>query len=525
MHRNVVRPRRGVRLPVSAAAAAWSGLVAGPVLAQENPAPTAPEVAQTEGLEEIIVTAQRRSEDLQEVPISVSAVTADTLRNTGIDATKDLPQLVPSVQVTRSGPSGLFFIRGVGTSNAAAGEEGANAFYVDGVYLGDLAQTINNFNNIERVEVLKGPQGTLFGRNATGGLIHVITREPGMDRVVNGQVGYANYDTLSGQLYAATPLSETLSADIALTASKQNEGWGENVTLGTDNKVSEFYGLRSKWVLRASEGLKFTLSGDYNESEDNLGLGWRIADGTIGTGGFSSPGGNDTSANRAALTKLEIWGASLTVEADLGFADLTSISAIRDNHNDSGFDVDGGPLNLINIDYISTSRTYQQELRLASTTVDPFSWQAGVFYLRSEAATAQTQCGDVFAGNGLQGLFGPAGPVRRRQPRYRFLCGIRRGQLCPARYHHLDCRTSLHQRPSRFHRASGSDSARWNGDHDAGHRRHPQIQRSHLACRTEAGPQRRRERLRVLQPRLQGRLLQSAESHRAARRSAVHRRL
>lgn len=137
----------------------------------------------SQGLDEIIVTAQRRSESLQDVPIAVAAVTASSLEEAGVSATRDLPQIVPSVQMTRSGPSGLFFVRGVGTTNAAAGEEGANAFYVDGVYLGDLNQAINNFNNIARVEVLKGPQGTLFGRNATGGLIHIITREPGDETV------------------------------------------------------------------------------------------------------------------------------------------------------------------------------------------------------------------------------------------------------------------------------------------------------------------------------------------------------
>ena len=158
------------------------------------------------GLEEIIVTAQRREERLQDVPIAVAAVTAEALRNNGIDTTRDLPQMVPSVQFTRSGASGLLFVRGVGTTNAAVGEESSNAVYVDGVYLADLAQAINNFNNVERIEVLKGPQGTLFGRNATGGLIHIITREPGQQFVASGEIGYSNYDTYSGRGYLAVPI-------------------------------------------------------------------------------------------------------------------------------------------------------------------------------------------------------------------------------------------------------------------------------------------------------------------------------
>jgi iron complex outermembrane receptor protein len=370
--------------------------------AQPTAPAAAPQAPPQEGLEEIIVTAQRRSENLQAVPIAVTAVTASALENAGINATKDLPQIVPSVQMTRSGPSGLFFVRGVGTTNAAAGEEGANAIYVDGVYLGDLSQTINNFNNIDRVEVLKGPQGTLFGRNATGGLIHIITREPGRDLVVDGQLGYANYDTVGGQLYVGGPLSDTISSDIALTGSHQDDGWGRNLTRNSRNKLGEYGGVRSKTVAHAGETVKLTLSGDYFKSKDNFGLGWRLADGTVGTGGNLPPGGHDTTSNEAALTRLRIWGLSLTAEADLGFADLTSISAMRRNRNHSNFDVDGGPSNLVNIDYVALSRTYQQELRLASNGNGPLSWQFGGFFLRSEAGTDQFQNGLAFAASSLR---------------------------------------------------------------------------------------------------------------------------
>ncbi len=352
----------------------------------------------TTGLAEIIVTAQRRAENLQDVPIAVTAITADSLKNSGVSATNDLPQIVPSVQMTRSGPSGLFFVRGVGTTNAAAGEESANAVYVDGVYLGDLSQAINNFNNIARVEVLKGPQGTLFGRNATGGLIHIITREPGQDLVFRGQFGLANYETLSSQGYVAAPLGDKLSADIAWTSSHQNDGWGHNRTLNRKNNLTDYDGLRSKAVLRANDDLKFTLAGDYYTTRDNTALGWRIADGVIGTGGQTSPGGHDTNANKYAETRLRIWGTSLTSEADLGFATLTGITALRRTRNISAFDVDGGAINLVNIDYTSRAKTFQQELRLASNATDPFSWQVGGFYLRSQASTSpQQQTGIAFA--------------------------------------------------------------------------------------------------------------------------------
>jgi len=354
------------------------------------------------GLQEIVVTAQHREERLQDVPIAVSAVAGDTLLNSGISGTRDLPQIVPSVQMTRSGPSGLFFIRGVGTTNAAAGEEGANAFYIDDVYMGDLGQTINNFNNVERIEVLKGPQGTLFGRNATGGLIHIITRDPGDRAVMKAQAGYANYGTISSQLYAAVPITDTLSADFAWTNTYQEHGWGRNVTTGADVHVQNYWGMRSKIVFRPLDTVKFTLGGDIYRNRDNLGLAWRLDDRVVGTGGQLSPGGYDTSSNQAALTDQRNWGINFKGEVELGFAKLTSVSAYRKSHNHSYFDVDGGPLNLINIDYLSDAKTVQQELRLASTSTEPFSWQLGGFYLRSEASTSpQKQTGLAFSSLGF----------------------------------------------------------------------------------------------------------------------------
>lgn len=355
------------------------------------------------GLEEIIVTAQRREESLQDVPIAVAAVTAQTLESSGIDTTRDLPQMIPSVQFTRSGPSGLIFIRGVGTTNAAAGEESANAVYVDGVYLADLAQAINNFNNIERVEVLKGPQGTLFGRNATGGLIHIITRDPGDEFVASGDVGYANYDTWRARAYFAAPIGENVSADLAFTKLDQREGWGENLTLDRENNIQDYWGLRSKVLWRATDGLKFTLAGDYYENDDNTGIGWRLEPGTLGSGGFAGVEGWDTTSNDYPLTQLKIYGGSLTAVADLGFATLTSISAIRKSQNHSDFDVDGGPSQLIRIVYDSGAKSIQQELRLASAETEPLSWQAGLFYLRSEANNNSRFLGLAFAAASASG--------------------------------------------------------------------------------------------------------------------------
>lgn len=348
-------------------------------------------------LEDIVVTAQRRAERLQEVPISVTALTADALASSGVGGTSGLPQIAPSVNLGRSGPSGLFFIRGVGTTNAAGGEEGANAFYVDGVYLPDLSQTISNFNNVERIEVLKGPQGTLFGRNATGGLIHIITRDPSDDFLVRGQIGYANYDTKSGQLYVGGPVSDTLAADIAMTGSHQDNGWGRNLTRNTENKLGWHWGARSKLVWNSDTGAaKITLAGDYNRTKDNTAIGWRLGEGVPDRMGNLPPCCQDTTADGPSNSRIKTWGFSLTGEFDFDWASLTSVSAIRDNENNSQFDVDGGPSPLLYFDYTSGTRSYQQELRLASAGQGPLSWQAGLFFLRTINTMGMSQRGLLF---------------------------------------------------------------------------------------------------------------------------------
>lgn len=369
-------------------------LLATPARAQASPDPAAAEAtaSETDGLDEIVVTAQHREERLQDVPIAISTLSMGTLENAGISATNAISQLVPAVQVTRSGSSGLFFVRGVGSTNAAGGEEGANAFYVDGVYIADLQQTITNFNSVKRIEVLKGPQGTLFGRNATGGLIHIITRDPGSETEVEGRVGYANYDTLSGQLYAATPVTDNLGWDVALTYQNQGKGWGRNLTRNQEISFDDYWGIRSKAVLSVGDRAKFVLAGEYYKNKDTTGVGRRIDTSLPGVGGFLSPGGYDTTANDPALAEVRIWGVSLRAEIELGFANLTSVTAVRDSVNVSTIDIDGSPLAL-KLDYLSSSRSYQQELRLASIGTDPLAWQIGLFYLNLKAAAATTLVG------------------------------------------------------------------------------------------------------------------------------------
>jgi len=367
-HRTIVS---GLALSVASLA------LAGTASAQDEGAETS-----SGGLQDIVVTAQRRSEDLQKVPISITALNAETLEATGLTSTLALTQAVPSVTFTRSGPSILFAIRGVGNTSAGSGEEGPNAFYVDNIYIADLTSLIVEFNNIDRVEVLKGPQGTLFGRNASGGLINIITREPGEEFVFDGRAGYANYQTVSGQAYVAGPLSETLSADLALTGRKQSKGWGVNLLDGKETALGWNWGARSKWAWRPSDAFKLVVAGEYFKASDNLSSGFAVLPGSVGVGGFTNPGPYNINTSDPTYANRRVWGVSATADLDLDWATLTNISAVRKVKTGGALEGDYVPTQLLRLGVFTKSDTIQQEIRLASKSTYPFSWQVGLFYLR-----------------------------------------------------------------------------------------------------------------------------------------------
>ena len=158
-------------------------------------------------IEEIMITAQRKTENLQDVPISVSAFSANFLNEAGISDTMELVQVTPGLTYGTQQAGGVPFIRGVGNTIVAAGQDTSVATYVDDVYMSNSATAVMSLNNIERIEVLKGPQGTLFGRNATGGLIHVITKEPSYETLGNIELSYDNFDTPGVSFYGTTGLN------------------------------------------------------------------------------------------------------------------------------------------------------------------------------------------------------------------------------------------------------------------------------------------------------------------------------
>jgi iron complex outermembrane recepter protein len=298
-------------LCVSAAAIAAS--VASPGMAQVAGGPPPGEVSDQSGasVAEVLVTAQRRSEREQDVPISISVVTAQIAERQGVTGTESLGLAVPALQFSRqTGNGGTPFIRGVGTSDGTGGSESPVAVYVDDVYVGSPAATLFQFNNIEGIEVLKGPQGTLFGRNATGGVVNVHTKKPSQEVALDASVGYGSYGTYYGSLYATGGLSDTVSMNVAVAGKDQSNGYGRNLVTGADTLKGWNDGIRSELLWEPSQATSLLVTGEYSDRKDDAGMSVVIWPGTVATGGGTYKDRYGTYDTPADFSQSKTWDTS-----------------------------------------------------------------------------------------------------------------------------------------------------------------------------------------------------------------------
>jgi len=347
--------------------------------------------AQSEsGLAEIIVTAQRRAENAQKVPIAVSTVTADVVKSLGITNAEGLGQLLPGVTLNRQGQGVITYVRGVGSGSAIAGNEPSVAMFIDDVYMPNASGAVFDFNSIEAVSVLKGPQGTLFGRNATGGVIQVKTKDPTAETKLDADIGYANFDKISAAFYASTGLAESVSANIASYFNNQRDGWGTNVLTGADQFKNKSYGVRSKIKADLGDDTTVLLIGSYDKRiSDQGGIPGRVLPGTFGFRGYSpealGAGFYDSVINVPAKTTVQSLSFSGKIEHDFGNATLKSITAYNDVKNYLLADLDASPTDLQDAVQRQGSRTFTQEFQLVSPSGLPVQWILGAFYLRDKS--------------------------------------------------------------------------------------------------------------------------------------------
>ena len=355
-------------------------------------------------LEEVVVTAQRRNENLQNVPITITAIGGAALAARGVEDTQDLAFVVPGLAFPSSQGTALPHLRGVGNSAVEPGVENSVALYIDGVYYATAAGSILSLNNIAEVEVLKGPQGTLFGRNATGGLIQITTKDPTQDFHGDASVGYANYNTTTLETYVTGGLTEHLAADLALQVSHQNDGYGTNFANGdqvyrTDLNLS----ARSKFLWTPSDSTAVRLSLDFEKSRGSEGFS--EVPGTNASNIFYSRTPNlitlpsyDVNENLQPAQNLQGGGAALRVTQDLGFAQLVDITAYRQEQFYFTVDPDLGPSPFIGVMSNQADKQVSEELQLQSEP-GKLRWTAGLYYFHAKDSLAPlaTSLGGFFA--------------------------------------------------------------------------------------------------------------------------------
>jgi iron complex outermembrane receptor protein len=338
-------------------------------------------------LEEIVVTAQKKSENLQEVPISITAVTADGLDKAGIVGSDELSVVVPNLQFGRQLNSATPFMRGVGTKNSSVGDEGSISTYVDGVYYSSMVASIMEFNNIERIEVLRGPQGTLFGRNATGGLIHVITKDPSHETSGKIKAGIANYDTHEVGFYGTTGLTESIAADLAIVQKRREDGYGDNLFTGKDRHGEDQLSIRTKFLIDISDETQLTLAYLHAKSDGDLGLARQQAPGVLGAGGAVNTGDfQDINANNVPRYNTEQDSYSAKLVHDFDSFELISTTAYYETEYLFRLDQESGPAEFFNFNLDPEEDQFSQEIQLNSTTDSAFQWTAGLYYMTSEAS-------------------------------------------------------------------------------------------------------------------------------------------
>jgi outer membrane receptor protein involved in Fe transport len=369
----------------------------------------------TDQIEDIIVTAQGRSQILADVPLAISAVNAETLQNSGANDIRQLNQLAPSLLVSSTGneANGSARLRGIGTVGDNPGLESSVAVFIDGVYRSRSGVGLNELGDIDRVEVLRGPQGTLFGRNASAGIISIYSKPPEFRFSGGGEVTYGNYEYWRASGNVNVPLSETFAARLDGVYVKR-DGFYKDVTNGTKINDRDRYFLRGQVMYQPSSDLSIRLIGDYTKRDEAccaaayidqtiapanrnllttqnpiipvlIALGQPIA-------AYSNPYSRNLNITPGRIYggKTQDWGLSGQVDYNFGAAKLTSITAYREYYNYQASDTD---YSYVDILYRAPGpdagrrafKTFSQELRLQGEAFDgKLDWLIGGYYANED---------------------------------------------------------------------------------------------------------------------------------------------
>lgn len=390
-----------------------------PALAQETPASEskAPDTVQT-----ITITATKRESTLQDVPISVSVTSEATLAKAHVRDLIDLPSLVPSLQVTQFNAVGQtnFLIRGFGNGSGNDGIESSVGVFVDGVYRSRTSSALDDLPEVSRIEVLRGPQSTLFGKNVSAGAINIVTAKPQFKSAGSGSIDLGNFKQRQARASVTGPINENLAYRLSASANVR-DGYLHNRTTGGDVNDRDRWSVRADVLWKRDKDLSLRVIADYNQIRETCcgavsifngpasayigaaapnGLGQRISD-------PANKFDDSIAFNTDPVNRLDGKGVSAQIDWKNTLGALTSITAWRNQTNASIQDVDFTGADLANKDQSNDISTFTQELRLASTGRGALDWMVGAFYQREKLRSGT----DIGYGSQLRayadGLSGP----------------------------------------------------------------------------------------------------------------------
>lgn len=330
--------------------------------------------------DEIIVTAQRREEKLKDVPISVTALAGEQLQSAGLTGSREIATLTPGVMINTTGAAAQATIRGVGNTVVGGNSESPVSIYIDGVYVPGQYFAVFDLANIQSIQVLKGPQGTLFGRNATGGAILVTTSRPSDTFTGKFNASYARFNDVRLSGYVSGPIAENVNFDIAGNYHKDH-GYARDVVRHTRLAEYKDYSVRAKIEIAPDSDTSVLLIGDYGKIRDETPVSFKPMRAVLAPVGAYVPANPfDQASTFDPFAISEGGGISLEVKRDFGGVTLKSLTAFRKTKAFSITDQDRVQAALSRIDQTIHDKYLTHEFTLSSSGRSPFQWIAGAFY-------------------------------------------------------------------------------------------------------------------------------------------------
>lgn len=361
----------------------------------------------------IIVTATKREQTLQEIPVAVSVTSAEDIAKAQVRDLSDLQTIAPTLRVNQlqSSANTNFIIRGFGNGANNAGIEPSVGVFIDGVYRSRSAAAIGDLPNLQRVEVLRGPQSTLFGKNASAGVISIITQKPQFQFGGSAELSYGNFNAIIAKADVTGPITDSIAFSLAANLNKR-DGYADDLNLGTDVNERNRYGFRGQLLIEPSDDLSIRLIGDYDKIDEDCCVAGNLVNGPTGAivnalaGGIGidaeNPFSYDVYTNLPSENLIENYGVSAQIDYDLGAVSLTSITAYRGVDSFSNQDSDFTAADLLSQNINDTEiRTFTQEFRVASDFDGPLNFLLGGYYFNEDIDIANDiEFGDDFRAYG-----------------------------------------------------------------------------------------------------------------------------